>query len=173
MIKKNIKLDYKIIDNFLPKEEFNTIKNLFFSDFLSWFYQANGVSNPKNLSKDGIYFTHLFYYFSKDKVAISNFYQNIIPIINRLDIQSVLRVKGNLYPKTDVIYEHKKHADMPFKHKGFLYYVNTNNGFTRLSNGDKIKSVENRGLFFDPSLLHNSSTCTNSDSRININFNYF
>ena len=96
-----------------------------------------------------------------------------MPIISRLDIKSILRIKGNLYPKTNTIFEHNTHTDFNFKHKGFLYYINNNNGFTKLNNGIKVESVENRGLFFDPSLSHNSSTCNDSNSRININFNYF
>jgi hypothetical protein len=168
-----MKIEYKIVDNFLPKKEFKIIKDLFFSDILPWFYQANGVSRPQKLSKDGSYFTHLFFSFEKDKIGISNYYQYIAPIVSRLDIGSMTRVKGNLYQRTNTIYEHDKHQDYNFKHKGFIYYVNTNNGFTKLLDGTKIESIENRGLFFDPSMSHNSSTCTDADSRININFNYF
>ena len=167
-----MKLNYKIVDNFLPKNEFKIIKDLFFSNYFPWCHQANGVALSK-LSKDGIYFTHLFYYFKDNNVFLSNYYQNIFYIIKKLDIKSLIRIKGNLYPKTNIIYEHDKHVDMKFKHKGFIYYVNTNNGFTKLKDGTKIESIENRGLFFDASILHNSSTCSDSDSRMNINFNYF
>ena len=164
---------YEIVDNFLPKNEFKIIQDLFYSDNLPWYHNKDGVSRPQYLSQDGIYFTHSFYFFSKDNISISNHYNYIMPIISRLDIKSILRIKGNLYPKTNTIFEHNAHTDFNFKHKGFLYYINNNNGFTKLNNGIKVESVENRGLFFDPSLSHNSSTCNDSNSRININFNYF
>ena len=167
---------YKIVDNFLPKNEFKIIKDLFYSYDFPW-YQNIVVSHSSHsapqLLQDDIYFSHLFYFFDKDRVNISTHYNYILPIIGRLDIKSILRIKGNLYPKTNTIFEHNKHKDYDFKHKGFLYYVNTNNGFTKLNNGIKVESVENRGLFFDPSLFHNSSSCSDSNSRININFNYF
>ena len=38
---------------------------------------------------------------------------------------------------------------------------------------DKIKSVANRMIFFDPTKPHASTNTTNKDRRVNINFNYF
>ena len=61
---------------------------------------------------------------------------------------------------------------MPFPHKGFLFYVNTNNGFTILEDGTKVESIANRALFFDSSKSHKSTTCTDEDIRVNININY-
>lgn len=165
-----MKSKYKIIDNFLPKEEFKEIKNLLFSDRFNWFYSHTGVSSTS--AKDSFYFAHLFYEFTTE-INYSRHYNYVIPIIKRLDLNCIKRIKANLYTKTDVIFEHDSHFDFKFKHKGFLYYVNTNNGFTKLSDGTKIQSIENRGLFFDSYLPHNSSTCTDDNVRININFNYF
>ena len=92
---------------------------------------------------------------------------------NKLNLKSIIRAKGNFYSKTEKIEEHGTHSDYEFTHKGFILYINTNNGFTRLKNGEKINSIENRGLFFNPGLEHNSSSCTDQHGRININFNYF
>ena len=50
--------------------------------------------------------------------------------------------------------------------------MNSNNGYTSI-NKDKIESIENRILLFDPSVEHNSVTCTDEKVRLNINFNYF
>ena len=167
-----MKLEYKIIDNFLPKNEFKLIEDLIiYSNSFPWYYQDQGVSHIN--SGDSIYFTHIVYNFNNNLFNFSNYYQNIFPIISRLDIKSLIRIKANLYPKTNTIYEHDSHFDYKYPHKGFLYYINTNNGFTKLADGTKIKSVKNRCLFFDPSILHNSSTCSDKNSRININFNYF
>jgi hypothetical protein len=64
------------------------------------------------------------------------------------------------------------HVDQNFKHKGIILYVNNNDGYTKLIDGTKIESIENRALFFDSSKKHCSTTCTNAESRINININY-
>ena len=83
-----------------------------------------------------------------------------------------MRAKVNLYLKTTKIIEHAKHVDYPIPHKGAIIYLNTCDGYTRLHDGTKIESVENRLLLFDSSKLHNSTSTTNSLGRYNININY-
>ena len=161
------KTKYKIIDNFLNKEEFLKIKKFIMSRDFPWFFQDHVSLKNAN---DGFYFTHLFY--SNYQVNSDKFYL-INPILSKLKIKSLLRIKGNFYPSTNKIIEHEKHVDYSFKHKGFIFYINNNNGFTKLNDGTIIKSVENRGLFYNSSIKHNSSTCTDQIARININFNYF
>jgi len=160
-------MNYKIVDNFLPKQEFLNIKNKMLGSNFSWYLNRYVAQFT---SKDGFYFTHTFY---KNNHSNSNEFNLLLPILNKLNIRSLIRAKANLYSKTDKIFEHDKHIDMGFSHRGFIFYINTNNGFTRLENGKKIESIENRGLFFDSSKLHNSSTCTDESMRVNINFNYF
>lgn len=160
-------MKYKIIDNFLDKESFLKIKEYITSNNFPWFYNKDVSDNKSN---DGIYFTHLFFNREFNK---SNFFNLIVPILSKLKIKSLIRIKANNYPPTQKIFEHKSHTDFNFKHLGFLYYINTNDGFTRLDKKTIINSVENRGLFFDSSIIHNSSTCTTASGRININFNYF
>lgn len=160
-------MKYEIIDNFLEKEKFIKIKNFMLGVNFPWFFN-NYVSDEK--SKDGYYFTHTFY---NNNLINSNAYDLIYPIIQKLKIKSIIRVKANFYPKTNKIEEHDKHVDFDFEHKGFIFYINTNDGFTRLKNNEKIESIENRGLLFDASIEHNSSTCTNQNGRVNINFNFF
>jgi hypothetical protein len=160
-------MKYKIIDNFLDKESFLIIKNTLMSNIFPYYY-SKGVSYKNH--NDGVYFSHLFY---NEEFNKSNYYGLIDPIVKKLKVNSLIRVKANFYPSTSKIVEHGAHTDYKFKHLGFLYYVNTNNGFTRLSKSIKINSIENRALIFEPHLPHNSSTCTDQEGRFNINFNYF
>ena len=160
------KEDYKVIDNFLSKENFNKIKEAMIGSNFPWYFNSN-VSD-KN-SNDGIYFTHNFF----NKFINSDFINLINPIINLLETKSFIRIKGNLYPQTGKLIKHKNHIDYPFLHKGFIFYINTNNGYTILNDKIKIKSIENRGLFFNAHIKHCSTTCTDQKTRININFNYF
>jgi hypothetical protein len=160
-------MKYKVVDNFLDKESFLKIKECLTSNNFPWFYNKSVAENNSN---DGIYFTHLFF---NNELNKSYYFDLMIPILKKLKLKSLIRIKANIYQPTIKIFEHDTHTDFNFKHLGFLYYVNTNDGFTRLSKKITVDSVENRGLFFDSSVSHNSSTCTTNTGRININFNYF
>lgn len=156
--------NYTVVDNFLLEEEFKKIKDSMMGDQFPWFY-TKGVGSKK----DGIYFTHSFY----QNYSISSTFSSLVEgLVNKLNPAGIIRIKGNCYPKTEKLIEHDSHIDYEFSHKGFIFYVNTNNGYTKMKDGEKIASIANRGLFFDASLEHNSSTCTDADARININFNY-
>lgn len=159
-------LNYKIVDNFLPKKTFKELKKQILNHEFPWFYNHETAGSN---SKDGYYFTHEFY---RNRAGESRHYNIIRPILKKLNPEFLLRAKANFYPHSPEIHEHGKHIDFSFKHSGFIIYVNNNNGFTRLQDGTTIKTIENRALFFDSSIPHNSTTCTNADGRINININY-
>ena len=94
------------------------------------------------------------------------------PIINKIEPISLIRIKGNMYHRTETLQEHGQHIDYTFPHKGAIFSINTNNGYTKLHDGTIVDSVANRMLLFDSSLPHNSTSCTNEKTRVNINFNY-
>jgi hypothetical protein len=163
-------MKHKVIDNFLPKENFVKIKELLLGNAFPWFYFPN-ISDLEKFSKGNLfYMSHLFYELEPN----SNFY-NIIKtnLLNFMNIKSIIRVKANLYPNQSIKKINEMHVDYNFKHNGAVFSINTNNGGTILKDGTKIDSVENRMLFFDPSLEHDSENCTDEKTRINININYF
>ena len=56
-----------------------------------------------------------------------------------------------------------------------LYYINTNNGCTKLKNNGRVKrvqSIENRMVVFPANIQHQGITCTNKSRRVVINFNF-
>jgi len=162
------KIKYKIIDNFIDKDDLKKINDVISGKDFPWFFQ-NEINS--NYSKDDstFYFTHLLFL---NKVN-SSFYDLFLPILNKIKIKKILRVKLNCYPSTEKIRENKSHTDENYKHKGCVFSFNTCDGYTKLKDETKIKSVENRMLFFDPSLSHQSTTCTTAKARFNMNINYF
>ena len=168
---------YKIIDNALPGDYFNKLKNTIMSDSFPWFY-CDSVAY-KNEDDGDYYFVHGIYHEQK---PWSDFYLDFESLVSgelcsmaskALNIKSLIRAKVNFYPKTNEIRYHNQHIDEVYKHKGAILYINDNNGFTVLEDGTKIESVSNRILLFDPSKPHNSTTCTDAKCRVNININYF
>lgn len=161
----------QIIDNFLSKKEFEIIKTNLFGSSFPWFYndfilerdvcECNKVFNYQ--------LTHTF--FSNN--ITSNFYHLIKPIVKKLRTVSLLRIKANLNPRTDKHIILGMHTDYDIKCYTSLFYVNTNNGYTLFDNGKKVKSIQNRLVTFDSSLLHSSVTCTDEKVRCVINLNYY
>jgi hypothetical protein len=168
-MKKN-NLDYKIIDNFLPKENFVKIKELLLGNGFPWYYYPN-ISQIEKISKGKLfYMSHILYEYEPRSAFYPLIKDNLL---NFIDIKSIVRIKANLYPNQSIKKVNEMHVDYDFKHNGALFSINTNNGGTLLKDGTKINSVENRMLFFDPSIEHDSENCTDEKTRINININYF
>jgi hypothetical protein len=161
---------YKIIDNFLEKEDFLKIKDTLLSDEFPWYYTK--VLDKTPLSEESknhnFQFTHTFY---KDDCTNSNAMFLIDPIIKKISPKNILRIKANLNTKTEKIIQHGFHIDYS-QCTTAIFYVNSNNGKTFFQNGDSIDSLENRLVIFDSGQLHSGSTCTDENVRCVINFNY-
>ena len=94
------------------------------------------------------------------------------PLLAALDVKALFRMKINLYVGESKLIEHAPHRDTKFKSKAFVYYLNTNNGYTKI--GDtKIPSRENCGVILDGNTLHQSTNCTDQQKRLTLNLNYF
>ena len=182
----------KVIDNFLPDEQFKDLKNYMKSGLFPWYFSEaveyaidlNGnpeseadlkLMNVPTTQEEldwSFYSTHTIY---KDN-TIKTFdivWQKIKPVVDKLEVKSLIRIKANMYPKTLKVLHHKNHVDGDFKHKGAIFYLNTCDGLTVLSDGTEVESVANRMLLFDSSQPHHSTTTTDQNRRMNINFNYF
>lgn len=172
---------HKIIDNALSQETFEGIKNFVLNSNFPWNLVTEVVGPQGRKEKKNIpitasyYFTHLFWKEFHFHYSLYTGPQSQIfaPILDLLDYNAIIRIKGNLYPSTETIVHHEDHNDCDFPHRGAIFYLNTNNGFTVLEDDIKIESIENRLLLFDPSIPHHSTTCTDNKCRVNINFNFF
>jgi len=164
-------MNYKIIDNALPQEEFKLIRDTIFSNSFPWNLSTEVSDNREVLPiHASYYFTHLFWNGFIAEPASEMF----APLLNLMECKALIRIKANLYPSTSELIEHENHHDYDFSHKAAIFSLNTNDGFTILKEDNvKVESVENRLLLFDASKAHRSTTCTNKKCRINVNFNYF
>ncbi len=162
-----------VIDNYLPREQFEELKNIICSDNFQWpwYYNKFVDDREKGETHEHFCFNHLVY---DHYVQNSSFFEDFLPLINKINPNALIRVKVNAYPKNgDKIITHNSHIDYDFTHKGALFYLNTCNGKTILEDGTEIDSVANRILFFDSSRPHQSTNCTDAKMRFNININYF
>mgnify|MGYP003627353464 FL=1 len=160
-------MSYKIIDNFLDFDDYLKIFLKINSETFPWYHIQKGVSN--NGAKDGSYFVHNLVL----NLEQSPYLYLMEPLLRKVEPKALKRIKANLYPRTKELLYHGVHTDFDYDHKAMIYYLNTNNGYTILKDGVKIKSIQNRALFFNPQEEHQSTTCTDLKCRMNININYF
>ena len=157
----------RIVDDFLPQPFFDELVAKVESEDFPWFYSGyvSAVSDTSDF-----YYIHTLYNNYKPN---SGMFNAIGPVLDLLQPKAIIRCRAISYiGKSDLI-EHGKHTDFGWPHQVCILYLNTNDGFTRLDNGDKIMSVANRALFIDGTTVHNSSNCTNAKRRLVLTFNYF
>ena len=172
-------MDLKIIDNFLDVSEFSTLINNTIGRSDGHQTEFRVVSNVENFGvreEDywSWYLVNMIYY---DDIPQNQIYSNICNIFTPRFLQvanfkTMIRIKMNAYPHTDLVKEHEKHIDFDYEHTGAIFSLNTCDGYTKLSDGTKVESVANRIVFFDASKKHQSTTTSNAKLRYNINFNF-
>ena len=141
------------------------------SDMFPWFF--NDYKTDFDLDDNGVFnyqFTHRFYFNSR---VTSKYFDSLLnPILKKINAKALIRVKVNLYPRTDTLVHHTPHTDFDFDHKAAVLSLNTCDGHTSIK-GMTVPSRANRIVFFDPQDPHNSTNCTDQQFRANININYF
>ncbi len=163
-------MDIEIIDDFLDKEDLENIKSTMLGTEFPWFYvpkKTGGYSFDENFQ-----FAHIFYH---NHLAISNYMQLVVPIINKLNPLALVKIKANLTVKTNEIIDYGYHLDFKTDTKlhTAVYYVKSNNGSTNFKNGPTVESKENRMVIFDSQLPHSGTSCTDERLRALINFNFY
>ena len=53
-----------------------------------------------------------------------------------------------------------------------IFYLNTNNGYTKFEDGTIISSIENRLVTFPSTMLHTGTSCTDTKYRLVLNLVY-
>ena len=162
---------HQVINNLLEEKDFLHIQSVLMSPNFPWYFQDSVAEQGQEILPD-FYFSHLLY--NTDTCEQSPFFNLCQPIIEKAGIDNLFRAKANLYPNVGRVVENMPHIDFPFEHIGAIFYLNTNDGVTILTDeGEdvRIESIANRLLIFDASKLHQSTHCTDEKVRLNINFN--
>ena len=161
----------QVIDNFLSEEDATNIHNTMLCANFPWYY-ANSVVSKDLLCQEkyNYQFGHSFYYNYNFQSEHANI---LVPILEKLNPVAILRIKGIMLPRQEKNIEHGYHIDNVHNTKVAIYYVNTNNGYTKFSEGSKVDSISNRIVIFDSHEYHTGATCTDEKVRVAINFNYF
>ena len=161
--------EVQVYDNFLSETDLNKLDNLILhNDHFPYFFNDYKVDEGDEFAQ----FTHYFY---QNNIVSSNFYDGLIPIIKKLNVMSLIRIKANLQLKDTKIKPTAMHYDVEVRcqeQKTGIFYMNTNNGKTIFEDGENIDSIKNRMIIFPTSKRHAGTTHTDTMYRCVINFNW-
>ena len=167
----------EIIDDFLPRPEFEELKNTLTGGGFPWFLHKPMPPDsleyviPDDATDYNLQFSHIFY---SGHAPNGEGFSVIRPLISKINPLALLRVRGNLKTRTLRVIETGYHTDFPKEVKCLtgIFYLNTTDGPTKFKTGEVIDSIENRLVLFDSRLDHTGTTCTNSDIRCVITINF-
>ena len=165
---------YIVEDNFLTESQAYRIDNFMLSPNFPW-HLGKVLSDLESSEVtcdeiDNYQFSHLFY---RENKYTGSHHQLLEPFLTKLGVEALVKIKANLNPRTSKVVEHGYHRDFQFDCLTAVYYINTNDGYTKFKDGDKVDSVSGRMLIFKSSQWHTGTTCTNQKMRGVINFNFF
>ena len=165
----------KIIDNFLDKERFLKLQYEVLSNRLPWYFQdvkdLEYEDKKNHLDLNQGQFNHIFY---DNYSPASEWFPLLQPLLKKLKVKSLIKIKANLIPYSSKFYEGYYHTDTPLSCLSAIYYINNNNGYTRFEkNNKKVESRENRIVMFDSELKHRGTNTTDHKKRVVLNLTYF
>ena len=160
----------KVIDDFLPQQDFDIIQQYFFDPTFVWYFNDSIAKYKQGL--DQYQFTHLF--FDIAKPSFNQWSPFLSPLLSKLNAKYIFRIKANLRPRTTQGVLSPYHTDFKLNQQTAIFYLNTNNGYTKFQDNslDDVKSVANRLLTFYGGLKHCGSSCTDENTRVLLNINY-
>ena len=160
-----------IKDDFLPKDTLGKLLAYMLSPKVKWRYNEFKVRSKEDT--DSFQFTQMVFEPTRFPISKERSMKALDPLYAQLDFDILIRVKVNMTSRT---LEHNYtlfHTDTRQNNTTAIYYVNTNNGFTRFKDGTKVESKANRVVIFDAQTEHSGVTCTDEKVRVVVNLNYF
>ena len=159
----------KIIDDFLPEEEFLNIKNLMESREFTWYFFRYQIFIGDNKGQH----VHVFFKHGQRNSEYLEMWNNFM---RKIEATKCYRIKANMTLKSSsqIADDTEWHIDdQGDALKTAVFYINTNDGYTELESGVRVGSVANRACIFDSTLKHRGVGHTSPDHhRIVVNFNY-
>mgnify|MGYP001422705440 FL=1 len=164
--------DIQVHENFLTQTEYEALYNVFGTQDVNWYYN-DFINSPMDDDSDyNFQFVHPIYHYDESKTK-SPYKKLIDPILSKLNVEVLLRMKFNMNIRTNEIIESNFHVDLDLNtYKIAIFYLNSNDGYTLFECGRKIESVANRVVIFDGKVKHCGTSCTNQKNRIVLNINY-
>lgn len=158
----------KIIDDFIPKENFKEFKNLITNYDFPW-----RINRAMTDHDNCIWFSHDIF---DDHQIFSPVVHGkyFIKILNQLHCAALINGRLNLY--CNATYQHSGwHNDFLFVCKTAIFNFDNNDGGTEFMINDEIKFVQSKAnslIVFDSNIKHRAVSSNKNDLRHVLNFNF-
>jgi len=163
----------KIVDNFLPADEFSQLQTIMMCNTFPWYYNAYKVNNDayEQSKLDHYQFTHIFY---KNGKEMSHLIKLLEPLFEKLNVKELVKVKANCNPYAPEKLSFPFHMDVkePKGIKTSIFFLNTTNAKTVFKTGKSVVNKENRIVTFPATTEHSGTTCSDAKARFLLNINY-
>tara|TARA_B100001996_G_scaffold117024_1_gene88613 strand:- start:37 stop:612 length:576 start_codon:yes stop_codon:yes gene_type:complete len=182
-------------EDYLSKVEFGQLREQVFFGGIPWYYNEHKVQAVEEDDFNNYQFTHVFYEMNSQKRlwTRSEKFPLMLPILSRLSLIGIYRIKANLEPLKvglDVWHGEKGIvsnvvSDVDRYYSQFhtdndsdsmttgILYMNTCDGYTEFEDGSKVECRANRFITFPSSLKHRGVSQLDARFKCVINFNYF
>ena len=167
-------IKYKIIDNFLDKEEYKNFKNFLNSETIPWFFKSSEVGNNIDKKNKNGFFSFCAY--NNGRPDHAGFFNLNLNILEKLKTFVPIQIRANCTFRDKDSIESDWHID---SNVGFgvtaILYLTTCNAKTVLNINNKkvyVDSLENRLLKFNSTIKHKLIYHTDVFKRIVVNYNY-
>jgi hypothetical protein len=185
----------EIIDNFLPKIDYQTIYETGRDMNFPWYYIPTASFGTEHYIPENAVETPALIHMllRKDKMEKSTFITNFVPLFDKIEKEfnvDLIRVRLAMKHRQVGFTENNyniPHVDHKFPHLSMIYYVNESDGDTWLFNEfltdhtsddpkeytvqQRVSPKPNRLLVFNGLQYHTASNPINSNERIMININ--
>lgn len=168
--------DYIVIDDFMPKKDWQLIHKELFVDCKEVLWNFSSIVRADGEGR----VEHTDYQFVHKLIDAPSNYNSpysylVAPILHRIKPKHIERVKLNMTVKP-ITEARNFHVDMtvdgrvPANIYSAVYYVNDHDGYTLTKEGVKVESKANRIFIFKGDIIHTSVHTGNSLPRVVANF---
>ena len=174
-------IDFKIIENFLDRDQFLNLQKIFLSNNFPWFYHDN-ISGANESALGDFGFGHSILYGETKSSA----YNIVEPILNTVctasETNQMLKVRADMTVFSVYGHRHQPHLDLHAPHTvSILYLTNSDAETVIFKNIDieknsfeeykRIAPQENKLVVFNGSYYHTGHSPASTNRRILLNFN--
>jgi len=174
-------VDFKVIENFLDKDQFLNLQSIFLSDNFPWFYHDN-ISGLNDSALGDFGFGHSIFY----REPSSSIYSTVESVVQLIcaasETTNIIKVRADMTVFSTYGHRHQPHLDLHEPHTVSILYLTNSDAETVIFKNVNIDTLsfdeyqrvapkENKLVIFNGAYYHTGHSPASSNRRILLNVN--